>query len=154
MAYRIEGLAPDAFAGLFSLGDAELAARNARRVTADSPTAFPCRVSLQDAAPGEELLLVNHVSHDVPTPFRTTYAIYVRKGAEPAAFTDETPAYLESRTLGLRGFDAEGMLKGGLLALPGEADAKIRALFARPEIATIHAHNAAVGCFLARIERN
>jgi Protein of unknown function (DUF1203) len=154
MAYRIEGLAPKDFTGLFGLSDDELAGRNARRVTADSPTAYPCRVSLRDAAPGEELVLVNHVSHDVPTPFRTAYAIYVRKGAEPASFTDEAPAYLDSRTLGLRGFDAEGMLKGGLLAMPGEADARIRELFERPEIDTIHAHNAAVGCFLARIERN
>ena len=154
MAYRIEGLSPEPFAGLFGLTDGELAGRNARRVTADSPTAFPCRVSLQDAAPGEELVLLNHVSHDVPTPFRTAYAIYVRKEVETASYTDETPAYLDRRTLGLRGFDAAGMLRGGLLAMPGEADARIRELFERPEIATIHAHNAAVGCFLARIERN
>jgi hypothetical protein len=46
------------------------------------------------------------------------------------------------------------MLKDGLLAMPGEADARIRSLFGRPEIATIHAHSAAYGCFLARIERN
>ena len=154
MAYRIEGLSPEPFAALFDLSDDELAARNARRVTADSPTAFPCRVSLRDAAPGEPLVLVNHVSHDVPTPFRTAYAIYVRKNAEPASFVDEAPAYLDTRTLGLRGFDADGMLKGGLLAMPGEADARIRELLERPDIATIHAHNAAVGCFLARIERN
>ena len=154
MTYRIDGLAPQAFASLFSMTDGELAARNARRVVADSPTAYPCRVSLEDAAPGEELVLLNHVSHDVPTPFRTAHAIYVRKGAEMASYTDETPAYLDRRTLGLRGFDAEGMLRGGLLAIPGEADARIRELFERPEIDTIHAHNAAVGCFLARIERN
>jgi hypothetical protein len=154
MAYRIEGLDPEPFAALFDLGDEALAARNARRVTADSPTAYPCRVSLRDAAPGELLVLVNHVSHDVPTPFRTAYAIYVRRDAEPAIYVDETPLYLESRTLGLRGFDADGMLRGGLLAMPGEADTKIRELFERPDIATIHAHNAAVGCFLARIERN
>ena len=154
MAYRIEGLAPEPFAALFDLSDDELSARYARRLTADSPTAFPCRVSLQDAAPGEQLVLVNHVSHDVPTPFRTAYAIYVRKDAEPAAYVDEAPSYLESRTLGLRGFGADGMLKGGLVAMPGEADARIRELFERPGIDTIHAHNAAVGCFLARIERN
>jgi hypothetical protein len=154
MAYRIEGLSPEAFESLFNMQDGELDARNAIRVTADSPTGFPCRVSLQDATPGEELLLLNHVSHDVQTPFRTTYAIYVRKGAETASFTDETPDYLDRRTLGLRGFDAAGMLKDALLALPGEADTRIRELFGRDEIATIHAHNAAYGCFLARIERN
>ena len=85
MAYRIEGLSPEAFESLFSMQDGELAAHNAVRVTADKPTGYPCRVSLRDAAPGEELVLLNHVSHDVPTPFRTASAIYVRKGAAPAA---------------------------------------------------------------------
>ena len=90
-----------------------------------------------------------------PTPFRTAYAIYVRKGAKRAAsFTDEAPLLLDSRTLGLRAFGADGMLKGASLAGPGEADMRIRELFERPDIATIHAHNAAYGCFLARIERN
>ena len=154
MAYRIEGLAPAAFESLFSMTDGELAERNAVRVTADADFGFPCRVSLSDAAPGEELVLFNHVSNDVPTPFRTAYAIYVRKGAAPAAYQDEAPDYLDRRTLSLRGFGEVGMLKHGLLAQPGEADAQIRALFERPEIATIHAHAAAYGCFLARIERN
>jgi hypothetical protein len=150
----MEGLAPVAFESLFSMTDGELAERDAVRVTADSPSGYPCRVSLEDAAPGEELVLLNHVSHDVSGPFRTAYAIYVRQGAAAASFADETPAYLDERTLGLRGFGVDGMLKGGLLAMPGEADVRIRELFERPEIATIHAHSAAYGCFLARIERN
>jgi hypothetical protein len=155
MAYRIEGLAPEAFESLFGLMDGDLAARGAMRVTADSDFGFPCRVSLQDAAPGDELILLNHVSHDVDGPFRTTYAIFVRKDAEaPASYKDEAPPYLDRRTLSLRGFGADGLLKDGLLAMPGEADAKIRALFERPEVATIHAHAATYGCFLARIERN
>ena len=154
MAYRIEGLAPEAFESLFSMTDGELAARNAVRVTADAGGGYPCRVSLEDAAPGEELVLLNHVSNDVPTPFRTAYAIYVRKGAEAAAYVDETPDYLGKRTLSLRGFDEAGMLKDASLAMPGEADTKVRALFERAEIATIHAHSATYGCFLARIERN
>ncbi|MGE0178901.1 MAG: DUF1203 domain-containing protein, partial [Sphingomonas sp.] len=74
--------------------------------------------------------------------------------AAPASFTDATPPVFEGRPLGLRGFDADGMLKDARLALAGEADAKIRELFANDEIATIHAHNAAHGCFAARIERN
>lgn len=151
--YRIEGLAPEAFASLFSMMEGELAQHKAVRVIADGP-GYPCRVSLADAAPGEELVLLNYVSHDVAGPFRTAYGIYVRKDAMPAAYEDEAPAYLDERTLGLRGFGADGMLKDGLLAMPGEADAKIRALFERPEIDTIHAHSAAFGCFLARIERN
>jgi hypothetical protein len=154
MTYRIEGLAPAPFESLFEMTDGELAQHNAVRVTADAPTGYPCRVSLEDAAPGEELILFNHVSNDVPTPFRTAYAIYVRKGAEPAAYEDEAPDYLNRRTLSLRGFDEAGMLRAGLLAEPGAADARIRELLAGDEIATIHAHSAAYGCFLARIERN
>lgn len=154
MTYRIEGLGREAYAGLLGLGDDELAARQAKRVAADSKPGFPCRVTLEDAEPGESLILFNHVSHDVPTPFRSAYAIYVREtAAKPACFVDSTPPVFEGRALGLRGFDAGGMLRGSLLALPGEADAKIRALFERPEIETIHAHNAAAGCFAAKIVR-
>jgi hypothetical protein len=155
MTYRIEGLPGDAFAGLIGLGDSELAELGARRVTADSKPGFPCRVSLEDAEPGESLILFNHVSHDVQTPFRSAYAIYVRERAgPPAAYVDETPPVFEGRVLSLRGFDGEGMLLGSTLAQPGEADAKIRALLERPEIAEIHAHNAAAGCFSARIVRD
>ena len=49
--------------------------------------------------------------------------------------------------------DREGMLRNAALALPGEADAKIRNLFEGDEIAYIHAHNAAHGCFAAKVER-
>lgn len=155
MTYRMEGLSPEPFKPLFALSDGELAAHRARRVIADSARGFPCRVTLEDAGEGEEVLLVNHISNDVEGPFRTAYGIYVRKTADAAArYEDEVPPYLDSRTLGLRGFDAAGMLKGALLAMPGEADARMRELLERPEIETIHAHNAAYGCFLARIERN
>lgn len=155
MTYRIEGLRPEAYAGLRGLGDAELAARRALRITADSKPGFPCRVTLEDAEPGESLILFHHVSHDVPTPFRSAYAIYVRETAtEPARYVDEPPPVFAGRTLGLRGFDSRGMLRGALLAPPGEADSKIRELFERPEIEAIHAHNAAAGCFAAKIVRD
>jgi hypothetical protein len=153
MAYRIEGLAPERFAGLFEMSDEALAEHHARRAVADGP-GFPCRITLEEAQVGEALVLLNHVSNDAETPFRASHAIYVRRADKAGSYTDETPPIFATRTLGLRGFDAEGMLRGALLALPGEADAKIRALFERPEVAEIHAHNAALGCFLARIERN
>ena len=155
MTYRIEGLAPAGFESLCGMTDEALAAHHAVRVVADAPRGFPCRVTLEDAGEGESLILFNHVSHDVATPYRSAYAIYVREhAAEAALYIDETPPVFEGRPLGLRGFDAGGMLRGALLALPGEADAKIRELFERPEIATIHAHNAAHGCFAAKSERN
>lgn len=155
MTYRIEGLAPEAYRELINLRDEALALRNARRVKAHSKPGFPCRVTLEDAEPGESLILFHHVSHDVHTPFRSAYAIYVRESAaEPACYVDETPPVFDGRALSLRGFNSVGMLRGALLALPGEADSKIRALFERPEIESIHAHNAAAGCFAAQIVRD
>jgi hypothetical protein len=58
MAYRIEGLAPQPFESLFSMNDGELAERGARRVVAPSSRGYPCRVSLEDAVEGEELVLL------------------------------------------------------------------------------------------------
>jgi hypothetical protein len=154
MTYRIAGLPRADFIPFFAMSDAELAAHNAVRVTATGP-GFPCRVSLEDASAGEPLILINHTSHDVATPYRSTYAIYVRVGAaEFAPLIDTIPPVFEGRPLGLRGFDAHGMLKNAALALPGQADAKIHDLFADDDIAYIHAHNAAHGCFSARIDRS
>jgi len=154
MTYAINGLDPDAFAPLFALDDAQLAARGARRVVASADHGFPCRISLEDARAGEELILLHHTSHDVDTPYRSAYAIYVRCGVEASAYVDTTPPVFDGRPIALRGFDAANMLQGARLAGPGEADAAIRDLFADDAIAYIDAHNAAHGCFAARVTRD
>ncbi|HWW58956.1 MAG TPA: DUF1203 domain-containing protein [Sphingopyxis sp.] len=154
MTYMIEGLSPDRFAPLFALDDAGLAAIKARRVTATAARGFPCRVSLEDAKAGEQLILLHHTSHDVETPYRSAYAIYVRQGVAAARYRDELPPVFEGRPLALRAFGTDGMLRTARLAGPGEADGAIRDLFADDGVSYIDAHNAAYGCFAARIERD
>lgn len=155
MTYTITGLEPSTFAHLVGRDDDQLAAVGAVRVTATADRGFPCRISLQDARQGETLILLNHVSHEVATPYRSAYAIYIREGAiAPAIFRDQVPPVFEGRPLGLRAFGADHMLKAAALAQPGEADAQIRSLLANPVVAYIDAHNAAHGCFAARIERD
>jgi hypothetical protein len=154
MTYSIRGLSPDRFAPLFAMDDAELAEHNARRVTAAADRGFPCRISLEDARMGEELILLHHTSHDVDTPYRSAYAIYVRPGVAAATYRDALPPVFEGRPLALRAFDEHGMLQTARLAGPGEADDAIRDLFADATISYIDAHNAAHGCFAARVERN
>jgi Protein of unknown function (DUF1203) len=154
MSYRITGLSRDQFADYFEMDDAELAKHHAVRVTAGADKGWPCRISLEDAKAGEQLILLNHVSHQVATPFRSSYAIYVRENAERSAdYVDQTPPVFEGRSMAFRAFDADGMLRNAALALPGQADAKIRELFESADIAYIHAHNAAHGCFSAKVER-
>lgn len=155
MTYAIRGLDPDQFAPLFAMSDEALAERRAVRVRAAANNGFPCRVSLRDADEGEELVLVHHVNHAVETPYRNAFAIYVRKDASVAArYIDECPPVFAGRPIALRGYDADGALAAARLTLPGDADEGIRALFDDAAIAYIDAHNAAHGCFAARIERH
>jgi hypothetical protein len=154
MAYVVRGLEPVPYRHLFGLPDEELATHGVVRMTVTG-AGFPCRVSLTDRAPGERVLLVNHVSHDVANPYRASHAIFVTEADEaPAEYVDAVPPVFETRVLSLRGFDKDGMMTDAILTQPGEADAGIRRLFANPEIETIHAHNATRGCFSAKIERN
>ena len=153
MTYRITGLDPSPFKPLFGLSDEELAGRGIVRMIVTEKPSFPCRISLADREIGEQVLLLNHVSHDVANPYRATHAIFVAD-ADRAEFVDEVPPVFENRVLSLRGFDKEGMMADAILTQTGEADAGIRKLFDNPEIETIHAHNATRGCFSAKIERN
>jgi hypothetical protein len=153
VTYRVIGLDPAPYRPLFGLADDELAKLGVVRMTVTDPT-FPCRVSLTDRDIGEQVLLLNHVSHDVANPYRASHAIFVTEtDQEPAEYIDEVPPVFKPRVLSLRGFDKDGMMADAILTQPGEADAGIRKLFANPEIQMIHAHNAGRGCFSARIER-
>jgi len=147
MSYQITGINPEQI-GL------QKTTTEALRVTATHQPGFPCRVTLEDAAEGEELLLFNYVSHDVTSPYRSSYAIYAKTDAREAAqYTDVVPPVFEGRPLGMRAFGADAMLKTANLSMPGEADKTIRQLFELDEIAYIDVHNAAHGCFVARVER-
>ena len=155
MSYIVKGIDPAPYRSLFGLPDEELSQRGVVRMTVNEKPSFPCRVSLTDRDIGENVLLLNHVSHDVANPYRASHAIFVTEGAEARAeYIDRVPPVFEARVLSLRGFDKDGMMAEAVLTQPGEADAGIRKLFANPEIETIHAHNATRGCFSAKIERN
>jgi len=147
MTYQINGISPDQLENVTR-------APGTVRVTATTKPGFPCRVTLEDAEAGEELLLFNHVSHDVESPYRSRYAIYARIGAKTAArYIDAVPPIFVGRPLSMRAFGADAMLKTARLVMPGDADKTIRQLFELEEVAYIDVHNAAYGCFAARAER-
>ena len=81
MSFRITGLPAEDFAPLFTLSEQELAAQGAiRRIAHERTPGYPCRVSLTDSQPGDELLLVNYEHHPVASPYRMRFAVYVRRG--------------------------------------------------------------------------
>ena len=151
MSFRITGLPAENFAHLFALSDDELAARGAVRRIAEHPA--PCRVSLTDATPGDELILTNYEHHAVDSPYRMRFAIYVRKDEATYDAVDAIPEQLRKRQLAARAFDRDGMMIGFELTAGSALEAIIDRLLADPRAAYLHVHYAAPGCYAARVER-
>lgn len=154
MSYIVSGLDPAPFRHLYGAGPAVLAAAAAVRVVADAQPGFPCRVTLEDAAPGESLLLLSYEHLPVDGPYRARHAIFVREGAAaPARFEDAIPEQLATRLISLRAFDRHGMMTEADVVEGKALDPLVRRYLARPSTAFLHAHNARRGCFAARIDR-
>lgn len=151
MSFRITGLPAENFDYLFALTDTELAAQGAVRRIAEH--AAPCRISLTDATPGDEVILVNYEHHPVESPYRMRFAIYVRNGEKTYDKVDEVPRQLRTRTLAARSFDADGMMVDRELVEGTNLETAIERLFAEPRAAYLHIHFAAPGCYAARVER-
>ncbi len=154
MDFRILGLDPAPFRPMFRMSDALLREVGARRVRIDSPRSAPDRVTLDDAAPGETVLLLNHVYLDVESPYRGTHAIYVREAdAERYDRVNTVPPALRGRMLSVRAFDAAGMMRDADLTAGDELETLIERLFADPAVHYLQVHFAKRGCYAARIER-
>ncbi len=153
MSFRVRGLAAAQFAPLFALGDAALAERSMRRVQIDAPRSAPCRVSLEDAAPGEYVFLLPFAHLTARSPYRASGPIYVRERA-PAAFDriDELPPVFSGRLLAIRAYDADGMMSDADVV---ESDPRglFSKFFADPAVDCLHVHYARRGCYACRVDR-
>ena len=153
MSFRVTGLPAADFDHWFASSDAQLAARAARRVTADAEHAFPCRISLTDAQIGDEVLLINHEHLPVDSPYRSRHAIYIRAGEQTFDAVDTVPDMLRRRLLSIRAFDDAGMMTDCEVVEGRDIEQTIDRLFADPQATYLHVHFARPGCYAARIER-
>lgn len=154
MDFRILGLDPAPFRPMFRMTDATLREQGVLRVRIDSPRSAPDRVTLEDAVPGETVLLLNYVHLDVDTPYRGTHAIYVREAdAERFDRVNEVPKALRGRMLSVRAFDAAGMMVDADLVDGDGLEVLINRFFGDPEASYLQVHFAKRGCYAARIER-
>ncbi|GAB3345891.1 DUF1203 domain-containing protein [Marilutibacter aestuarii] len=152
--FRITALPADAFEALFELDDTALAARGARRLVAVHPRNFPCRVSLVDAAVGEEVLLVTHPYHDSTSPYRASGAVFVRRHARQARpGIDEVPPRFRSKLLSVRAYGANGDLLDADVVAGDVLEPCISAMLGRGEVDFLHLHHARHGCYLCRVDR-
>jgi Protein of unknown function (DUF1203) len=154
MAFQIVPLPMSEFRDLFTLSDAELSARRARRLIADVSGGLPCRVSLADALPGETVLLLNYTHLETDTPYRSSHAICVREQAVAAELApDAVPPAILRRLISARLFDAAGNIIDSDVCEGGGIAAFLTEGLARDDVAFVHLHYARNGCFAAKAVR-
>jgi hypothetical protein len=153
-SFQLVGLDATPFELLFALPDAELAPRGAVRRVADESPGYPCRISLQDAALGEELLLLPHVHQPALSPYHASGPIYVRRGvAQQRLPVNTVSSYVTTRLMSVRAYDAAHTIIDAAVCEGAVVAAEISRLFSNPLVAYIHLHNAKRGCFSCRVER-
>lgn len=152
--FQIIPLSIERFSSLLSQSDEELRRIGGRRMVADKQPGYPCRVSLVDAEPGEEVLLVPFTHLGVDTPYRSSGPIFVRVNATTASLeVDEIPMMLQTRLLSVRAYDAAGMMLASEVLNGSELAENIRRFFSDSRIEYLHVHNARPGCYNCRVER-
>jgi len=152
--FRAIGLPLSPFEPLFALGNEDLTARGIQRMTVDEKPGFPCRITLEDAEPGERVLLLPYEHQPAHSPYRASGPIFVREAAREAFdAADIVPPVLRGRLLSFRGYDDADCIVEADVVSGDDAEDAIARFFARDDIRYIHVHNAKRGCFACKIER-
>jgi hypothetical protein len=153
-SFQLVGLPLEPFSPLFALSDAELLARNVRRVFATTKPGYPCRVSLADAEIGDELLLLPFEHQPASSPYKSSGPIFVRKAAVQAHVEPGVvPDYVRTRLISVRAYDTQHLMSDALVCAGSDAAAAIQKMFSRDDVAYIHLHNANRGCFSCAVNR-
>ncbi|HXW05980.1 MAG TPA: DUF1203 domain-containing protein [Vicinamibacterales bacterium] len=154
MAFRITALNRGEFEELFPLDDEALARRGAKRYVADSKPGYPCRVSLQDAEPGERVILLPYRHQPAASPYQASGPIFVREAAQTTTLPPDTvPELLRSRLLSVRAYDRHHLMTGADVVDGRELGAFLIRTLETEEVSYVHVHFARPGCFACRVER-
>lgn len=114
---------------------------------ADSGFGYPCRVGLEDAAVGDQLLLLSYPHLNAASPYRASGPIYVRRHAlQRRLAPGEVPPVVTRRLMSLRAYDGQHLMVDGQVVEGTAVAAALGALFDRAEVAYVHLHDAKRGC--------
>jgi len=154
MNYQITSLELTDFKHLFGLDEQVLAGKGVQRMTVTAKPGYPCRVTLEDAEVGESVLLLNYEHLPVESPYRSAHALFVRESAtQSASYENEIPKLLQNRQLSVRSFDTSGNMVDADTCTGKELESLIGRLLGDDSANYLHVHNAARGCYLARVNR-
>jgi hypothetical protein len=154
MDFRISGLPIAPFSALLELDAAALRARGIVELRVEEPDTWPCRVSLEDALPGEQVLLLNYQHQPAASPYAASGPIVVRREAKATcSAVNEVPAQQRRRLLSVRAYDGRGWIVDADVTPGMELEQLIERFFADPAVEYLHVHNARRGCYACRVDR-
>ena len=153
MDYLVTGLPLEPFEPLFGVPEDELRQQGVSRIVADGP-GYPCRITLEDAAPGETLLLLNWRHLDADSPYRADGPSFVCEAAQASArVRNAIPEQQRIRLLSVRAYDANDWMRDAEVVEGAQLESMIERFFGDPEVGYLHVHNARRGCYACRIDR-
>lgn len=142
------------FNHLFNLSQEELLSIGAVKMIADQKPCFPCRVSLEDAEIGEEVILFPYQHHTTSNPYQASGAIFVRKNPTEANLEiNQVPKMLLHRLLSLRVYDTQGMMINAKTIEGATLKSEITHLLDNQNADYIHIHNSSQGCYHCEVRR-
>jgi hypothetical protein len=154
VGFQISALRRDHFEELFRLDEEALALRGAKWYVADKKPGYPCRISLQDAEPGERVVLVPFCHQSASSPYRATGPVFVREAAQTASVAPNTvPALLRTRLLSVRAYDDHHLMTGADVIDGRELEPLLTQRLASGTVGYIHVHFAGPGCYACRVDR-
>jgi hypothetical protein len=154
MDFRVTGLPIAHFAHLLPLDDAALARAGVTHCIVDAPNAYPCRITLEDAAPGEEVLLLSYAHQPSRTPSASAGPIFIRRTTVATrVLVNEIPEQQRRRLLSVRAYDHRDGMVDAEVTEGTELETLIHRFLADPTIRYLHVHNARRGCYACRVDR-
>jgi Protein of unknown function (DUF1203) len=152
--FQVSPLRRDDFEALLSLNDEALALHGAKRYVADKKPGFPCRVSLQDAEPGERVVLIPYSHQPAQSPYRASGPIFVREAARTASLPPDTvPELLRSRLLSVRAYDEHHLMTAADVIDGQQLESLLTRTLENARVSYIHIHFARPGCYACRVDR-
>ena len=127
-----------------------------RPIVVDQESSFPCRVCLEDARPGEEVLLFSYRPLDRPAPHQTLGPVYVHRApCTPFRPSARLPEVLRRRLVAFRAYDRDAEELIDCDVLEGAAlEARLHTVLRNRSVERIHVHFARPGCFACAVERS
>jgi Protein of unknown function (DUF1203) len=154
MGFQISGLPFQRFAHVLQLDANALQAEGIVELRVDAEHAYPCRITLQDAEPGEHVLLLSFEHQPAASPYRAAGPIFVRRSATPTHIAPNTvPEQQRGRLLSVRAYDERDWIVAADVTQGSDLESMIERLFADPQVRYLHLHNARPGCYAARVDR-